>query len=153
MKSLSLECKVLDAIEYIESSKKTIAPITHEGKLVGIVSDGDIRRGIISGENVDSSIQSIMRSSPVVIYDDESQENIKKIFEENNIEAIPIIDRNDQFVTILHNTDLFPSSNQHEYFLDKDLKVLILAGGKGERLLPITKDIPKVLVNVGGKSI
>jgi dTDP-glucose pyrophosphorylase len=118
--------------------------VNNEGVLVGALTDGDIRRGLIKGISINQNIDLIIQSHPRFIRKGES--DIKKIIEyrDSNFRIIPIIDENNKVVNVINFREL-------KSYLPID--VVIMAGGRGQRLSPITDNVPKPLLFVGDKPI
>lgn len=118
--------------------------INDEGVLIGALTDGDIRRGLIKGISINQNIELIIQSHPKFIRKGES--DINKIIEyrESNYRIIPIIDKNNKVVNVINFREL-------KSYLPID--AVIMAGGRGQRLSPITDKIPKPLLMVGDKPI
>lgn len=118
--------------------------VDHEDKLIGSLTDGDIRRGFIKGLTVDNPIMEYLQPSPVYIFkDDYSIEQLEE-FNAKNLKIIPIVNRSYQIVDILNlriKASLLP------------LDSVLMAGGRGERLMPLTENCPKPLLKVGDKPI
>ncbi len=151
---LNLKSKIIDAIKYIESGKKTIAPVVDNNKLIGTISDGDIRRAILNGSSLEDQINGVFNKDPIYATLETNDEAIRRLLDMHSVEAIPIVDYEMSFIKIVHVSELMAydpverSSN-----LAKDLSVLILAGGKGKRLLPLTENLPKPMIKVGNMPI
>ena len=118
--------------------------VDHDGVLTGSLTDGDIRRGLMAGSKINHSIRSVCYKTPKYI-------NQKKIeltklidFRQNNFNIIPIVDENNIVVDVIN-------FKKRKTILPVD--VVIMAGGKGMRLRPLTEDLPKPLLKVGDKSI
>ncbi len=124
-----------DAILFIVDSETT---------LVGSLTDGDVRRGLLNGYGIDNKVEDIIQKNPKFIR--KGEHNIKKVIEyrENNFRIIPILDKNDRVVNIINFREV-------KSYLPID--VVIMAGGKGERLKPLTDNTPKPLLKVGEKPI
>lgn len=118
--------------------------INDEGVLLGALTDGDIRRGLIKGISIDQNIDLIIQSHPRFIRKGEA--DIKKIIEyrESNFRIIPILDEKDKVVNVINFREL-------KSYLPID--AVIMAGGRGQRLSPITDKVPKPLLLVGDKPI
>jgi len=130
-----LNMLALDAILFV---------VDNEGHLIGSLTDGDIRRGFIKGLTFESVITDFIQPNPIFIYKvNYSLEDIEA-YNRRNIKIIPIVDENRRVVDILNlriKASLLP------------LDAVIMAGGRGERLMPLTKDCPKPLLQVGDKPI
>ena len=63
--ALNIKSQIIDAIKYIESGKKTIAPVVREKKLIGTISDGDIRRAILNGSSLEDNIDGVFNKDPI----------------------------------------------------------------------------------------
>lgn len=135
------------ALRIISNGNIKIAIIVDKrGKLIGTLSDGDIRRGFLRGLNLRSSILPLINKKPFIGKKNDSKKKLLNIAFSKKINQIPIIDNKKKLVDILI-ADNFLNQNI------KLNKVLIMAGGKGTRLRPLTKDIPKPMLQVGGKPI
>jgi dTDP-glucose pyrophosphorylase len=138
---------IRDAIGAIDSNAKKCAIVVDEtGKYVGVVTDGDIRRSLLKGATLDSSIINATNQTGISVDADTSQSQAQKIINSNSLLVLPAIDKNYKVVT-LH----FPS--QSKFAHNHDVRVLLMAGGKGERLRPLTEQIPKPLAMVSGAPI
>lgn len=114
------------------------------GQLVGTITDGDIRRGLLRDLNVNSPAIQAANTDFYFLYDQIGYlERIKKI-KVQGIRFVPLLNQNKELIKVI-NTEHFKG------FLPVD--VFIMAGGKGTRLMPLTKDCPKPMLKVGGKPI
>ena len=137
--------KKLDAIE-----EKCLVVVDEKNKLLGTVTDGDIRRSILNGNNFSKSINDTFNKNPIKIYHEHfSEDAAAEIIEKNNIDLIPIIDKNEIVKRI------FNKSSLAKKVINKidNISVVIMAGGKGTRMEPFTKVLPKPLVPVHEKPI
>lgn len=115
-----------------------------DNKLLGSLTDGDIRRGFLNGLMLEDVVDKFIQPNPKYIR--KGDYNIEQVisFREKNIRIIPILDGKDRVINIV-NFRSFKS------FLPID--AVIMAGGKGQRLRPLTNDTPKPLLKIGGKPI
>ncbi|MBI4650898.1 NTP transferase domain-containing protein [Candidatus Desantisbacteria bacterium] len=140
-----------------ETAEKILFVIDKENKLLGTVSDGDIRRGIIMGLGFNSKIELIMNKK--FISAKSIMPDIKKYSEklmlDNKIEQIPVLDDQGKIVDAIFWTDVLEGEKEQKPAKVKMLsnKVVIMAGGKGTRLDPFTKILPKPLIPIGNKTI
>jgi len=113
-------------------------------KLIGSLTDGDIRRGFLKGYDFNTSILEFIQASPVFIRKEELSRTDFEEFRQRNLKILPILDENNIICDII-------SLRLHHARLP--LEAFIMAGGKGERLLPLTEKCPKPLLKVGDKPI
>ena len=115
-----------------------------EDKLIGSLTDGDVRRGLIKDVTIDEAVDKIIQQNPRFIR--KGTRDIHEIIElrRKNFTIIPVIDAEDKVVTIVNFRNL-------RSYLPID--AIIMAGGRGQRLKPLTDIIPKPLLKVGDKSI
>lgn len=118
--------------------------VDSEDKLIGALTDGDVRRGLIKGFTIDSYIDEIIQDNPRYIVKGEN--NLEKIIEyrEDDFRIVPVVDENHRVVNVL-NFRIIRS------YLPID--AVIMAGGRGQRLKPLTDTTPKPLLKVGEKAI
>jgi len=129
-----------------EVALKIVLVTDANGVLVGTISDGDIRRGLLKGLNIGSSIESIIHHGPIVVSLEVSRELVRKMMVANKIQQIPIVDEN-MHVIGLHLWDEINEPSQ------RSNTIVIMAGGKGSRLHPETENCPKPMLPIAGKPI
>lgn len=154
MYSISVDSQdtLLSVIHKMDNTAHRLLLVLKEGRYKGLVSIGDIQRAIIKGVSFDSPIEPILRNNATVATIHENMDSVKEIMRERMIEFMPVIDDEGQIKDIIYWKDIFEgemSVNRPKI----DLPVVIMAGGKGTRLKPITNVIPKPLVPVGDKTI
>ena len=150
----NLDISIKDAFQIISKTGEKCLIITEEnGKLLGTLSDGDLRKAILKGDHISNSIEKIFNPKPVTLCKgDYSIDDAKKIFLENRFDLIPIVDRKYKVVDVLLWDKVFNNGEQKKY--EKlDVPVVIMTGGKGTRLEPFTKVLPKSLVPIHDKPI
>ncbi|MCO5141934.1 MAG: nucleotidyltransferase family protein [Oligoflexia bacterium] len=154
MKSIFLQNKEIvqdtnttltEAIEALGTSPIKLLLITNDrNQLVGTVTDGDIRRGLLNGIKPHQAVADIMNMSPIVAKENEDPSNYLKLLKKKNptlIPAIPVVNDKQELVDIL----LIERNTDHL----RENPVLILAGGLGSRLGDLTKQTPKPLIPIG----
>jgi dTDP-glucose pyrophosphorylase len=138
---------ILEAIEIIDKGGLQIALVIDQNQhLLGTVTDGDIRRGLLRGITLDKPVKLIMNANPTVVVKGCGKQKIIGIMNSMNLRHIPVLDSSGkliglEFIDQLLNTE------------QKDNWVLLMAGGLGNRLKPLTDNCPKPLLNVGGKPV
>ena len=143
---------VMSALKQMDSVRTKLLFVFDSLKFMGILTIGDIQRSIIRGVHLDNPVLSIMESDKIYASPDDSIEDIKSVMRSKRIECMPVVDVESNLIDVLFWDDLFQVSSVQER--EKiDLPVVIMAGGKGTRLKPITNVIPKPLVPVGDKTI
>ncbi|MDF2684615.1 MAG: putative sugar-phosphate nucleotide transferase [Brevibacillus sp.] len=138
---------ILHTLEIIDKSARQIALVADENdRLLGTVTDGDIRRGLLKGRALQDSTSLIMNSFPTVASPYETRENILALMKIKKIHQIPIVDEDGRVVHVEVLNDLLRP-------VRKDNWVVLMAGGLGTRLHPLTYDCPKPLLKVGNKPL
>jgi len=138
---------VKQALRIIDSGAMKIALVVDgSNKLVGTLTDGDIRRGLLRGLSLEDRIESIMNRKPTVCGVNDSKESLLKIAVTKKIHQIPIVDHDGTLVGIEEIDELLKPTAYPN-------KVVLMAGGLGTRLRPLTDDVPKPLLEVGNKPI
>ena len=138
---------IKQALKIISDGAIQIAIVVDKkGKLLGTLTDGDIRRGFLKGLNINSSIKSIIFKKPIIAKKNDTKEKLIKIALSKKIYQIPVVDNNFKVIGIRVLNELIKAKN-------KSNKVVIMAGGRGVRLRPLTKNIPKPMLKVGNKPI
>ena len=141
---ISDDCTIKDAMEAITLNKKqAVVIIDSQMNLKGVVTDGDIRRGILKGISIQENISQVLNASPKTIPIDVDKCDWYK-HELEGINIYPVVDKKNKLINIYFKSvsELLPEK-----------VAVIMAGGLGTRLKPITENIPKALVNVRGEPI
>lgn len=133
-----------------ESGKKCLI-VANQGKFIGTLSDGDVRKAILSGKSIDSPIKGIFNENSFSILEgDFKEEDLKKVFLEKKYDLIPVLDNNNQVKDVIEWRNLFqPRSSPQK----RDMPVVIMAGGEGTRLNPFTNILPKPLIPLNDKTV
>lgn len=130
-----LDLLAADAILFVVDSR---------GRLKGSLTDGDVRRGLIKGLNTENRVDDFVQPNPKFIR--KEKYNIEDIIDlrKRNFKVIPVLNENDEIINVV-NFRFFKS------YLPLD--AVIMAGGRGSRLRPLTDNVPKPLLKVGDKPI
>ena len=138
---------IKEALLVIDAGARRIALVVDENeKLIGTLTDGDIRRGLLNNLSLSDSIEDIIFRTPTVCTISESKEKILEVALSKNIYQIPIVDHNGRVVGI-EGVDTLLTSDK------KTNKVVLMVGGLGTRLRPLTDHTPKPMLKVGDKPI
>lgn len=144
---ITKDATIKKALKIIENGDIKIALVVDKkNKLIGTLTDGDIRRGFLKGLNVNSCIDSIINKKPLIAKKSDSKEKLLKNGLSKKIYQIPIVDLKGKAIDLYIIDELIKSKIKFN-------KVVIMAGGKGIRLRPLTKNTPKPMLKVGGKPI
>jgi dTDP-glucose pyrophosphorylase len=139
-----------DAVRAIEQSARRIAVVVHaDGRVAGTLTDGDVRRCLLAGGTLDTPLAAAMNARPVTAPEGSADGYILDLLKRWNIMALPLVDARGAFVRLVHLRDLAAGDEAPAGPSGFDTAV-IMAGGEGKRLRPITSDIPKPMVEVGG---
>jgi dTDP-glucose pyrophosphorylase len=142
---LPIGSTIQQAIHSLENSSMQIVLCVSEGnKLVGTLTDGDIRRAFLKGYRLESFIDDVIHRKPLAVPQDIGRELVVQLMKINKIHQLPIVDLNGVVVG-LHVWDSIVTPVAIENMM------IIMAGGKGTRLRPHTENCPKPMLEVGGK--
>jgi len=140
------DVSIIEAMKVIDdNARQFVAIVNNDNHLVGTVTDGDIRRGILKGIHLNQSIKYIMNIAPTFSYEN-SIEAYKRLLEINKVKQLPILTEAGEIVDIIFA----------EQFNDVNIrsnKVVLMVGGLGTRLRPLTEHTPKPMLKVGNKPI
>lgn len=141
-------CTIKDAIQNLNKTALQVCFVYKKNKFYGTLSDGDIRRGLLKGFELNHKINLIINKKPKFILEKDliKKKIINKFYENKNFNLIPIVNSKRKII------DIF-GKNKNLKKKKLDYEMIIVAGGKGTRLMPMTKRIPKALIRVHGRPI
>ena len=145
--SVLAEQPIREALEVIDAGAIQIALVVNpDDRLKGVVTDGDIRRAILEGADLDISIQSVMNDAPITAHPQEDRESLIDRMQARRVHQIPLVDDDGRVIGIEVLDDLLePEARPNP--------VVVMAGGLGTRLRPLTENCPKPLLEVGDQPI
>ena len=153
--SITADTSLYDVIKCIDKSAKlSIALVINEKKqLIATITDGDIRRAILAGFNLENKIQDILPMKekgphplPVVAPSGIDQDELLELMQERKVRQIPLVNERGEVEDIVLLSDLIQQQ-------ELPIQALIMAGGMGQRLRPLTAETPKPMLSVGPKPL
>ena len=143
---LNKQNSIKDAIQNLAISGLQICFVCEGTKLLGTITDGDIRKAILKKINLEDTIHKIMNTNFTSVEKNVSEQKAKTLMRLYKINQIPVLDKNKNIINVYF-------SNTIETKVQYENPVIIMAGGFGKRLMPITKNCPKPLLPVLGKPV
>jgi len=142
---------IRNALSFLNiSPHKCLLVIDNKKKLLGTLTDGDIRKTILKNSNLEITIDKIYNKNPTKVYESQiNLEQIKKILKINKFDIIPIVNNKGIVLDVFSWDQFFEITNNDSTYHNID--ILIMAGGRGTRLAPFTNKFPKALMPIGGK--
>lgn len=138
---------IRDTVRAIDAAALQIALVADaDGRLLGTVTDGDVRRGILSGVGLDEPVRTIMNPEPYRVREGEDNANILAMMKQHRIHQLPVVDGSGVLVGLETLDDLLKPAR-------RDNPVVLMAGGLGTRLAPLTNERPKPMLHVGDRPI
>ena len=136
---------IKQALNVINTEEFRVALVVNENnKLIGTITDGDIRRGLLSDLLLTDQVLKVMNDTPISALLNTPQDELQDIMRRNQIHSIPLLSNEGNVVGL----ELYEKHKQNDIY---ENPVFIMAGGFGTRLLPLTDDCPKPMLSVGDK--
>ncbi|UWR35721.1 nucleotidyltransferase family protein (plasmid) [Sulfitobacter sp. W027] len=134
-------------MEVIDSEARQIALVTDDiGVLVATVTDGDVRRGLLQGVQLDTPVSEIMHRNPTTLLQGASAASAQRLMRERGLHHIPVVDAGGRLVALALREGMTGVE-------PRPTRVLLMAGGLGMRLRPLTETVPKPMIPVGDKPL
>ncbi len=137
---------IIEVLRIIDKGGQQIALVVNDSDiLIGVITDGDIRRFLLKGNNLESKCFKCMRKDFKFIYEGDIH-NAFNLIKQNEMRNLPVLEKSGKVIKLIDGNE--------EYGVQPlDNSLVIMAGGKGKRLLPYTENCPKPMLKVGGKPI
>ena len=151
-RTIAYNATIIEALKRMDELDKKLLIVMHGNIFYGLVSVGDLQRAIIQNKALDTRISEVIRKNVRIASPDDDFESIKKMMFDFRMELCPVVNHKNRIVEV-HCWE--------NVFLDKELQpkrqfnlpVVIMAGGFGTRLKPLTTVLPKPLIPIGDKTI
>lgn len=152
-RSLKISNTIIEALKKMDAEKCKLLFVFNGDFFSGILTIGDIQRAIINAVDMNSSVSAILDTNKVYAFEGEEINSIRQKMYRLRAECMPVLNENKELVDVIFWKDAFMDRLETDVREKINLPVVIMAGGKGTRLKPITNVIPKPLVPVGDKTI
>lgn len=149
---ISSHSTLITALKKMDQERTKLLIVGSENTFEGLISIGDLQRAIINNMDFKTSIAEILRKEIIVATTDESREEIKSKMLKIRAEFMPVLDEKGKIVKVIFWKELFEDDLMPPRIIF-NLPVVIMAGGLGTRLKPITNVLPKPLIPIGEKTI
>jgi dTDP-glucose pyrophosphorylase/CBS domain-containing protein len=143
---------ILQSLKKMDAVNKKLLLVFDKGKFIGVLSIGDIQKAIIANIPLDTEISKIMRKNFVYAKITDDKNSILSLMQEHRVECMPVLNDQSQLVSAYIWEEVFSTKKRSAGVL-LNLPVVIMAGGQGIRLKPLTNVLPKPLIPIGEKAI
>lgn len=143
---------VLAALKQMDVTRRKLLIVMDGDKFRSVLSIGDIQRAIIKGDSMDEPLEKILRPTTKVAKATQNRTEVEQYVKEHKNEFMPIVDEAKNLLDVVFWDELFKSEIHHRT-ADFNLPVIIMAGGQGTRLRPLTNVLPKPLIPIGEQTM
>ena len=143
---------ILTALKQMDVTRRKLLIVTDGDKYRSVLSIGDIQRAIIKGESMNEPIVTILRAATKVAKANQDRSEVEQYVKEHKNEFMPIVDDENNIADVVFWDELFKTEIYHRSE-DFSLPVVIMAGGQGIRLRPLTNVLPKPLIPIGEQTM
>jgi len=139
------QTSIYNAMQVINSNEFQLALVTDKNNLLlGTITDGDIRRAILRGKKLEENAEKIMNKDYKYIRNDQSNSRAFELMKDSGLKQIPVLNKNNELINLIVENRTLNEKKKNNH-------ILIMAGGKGKRLMPFTRECPKPMIKVSGK--
>ncbi|MDD5560632.1 MAG: sugar phosphate nucleotidyltransferase [Candidatus Omnitrophica bacterium] len=153
---ISSNISIKEAMQKLDYTAEQILFVVEKGnRLVGTITDGDIRRGIIHGLAFNDEVKKLMHTDFIKVAGDmhNLMQHVKEIMLKDKVEQVPVISKDGAIEDVIIWTDVLGENPREIPVMSCSNPVVIMAGGKGARLDPFTRMLPKPLIPIGEKPV
>ena len=143
---------ILVALKQMDAIMRKLLMVVDNEKYIGLLSIGDIQRAIINNTDLNCPILNIMRSDYIIARPRDAIEHIRRIMMQIRSEFMPVVDEDQHLIDVYFWEDLF-GEQKPKPAGQFNLPVVVMAGGTGSRMKPLTNVLPKPLIPIGEKTI
>ena len=140
--------KVRKAVEIMTRTRFGVILVSGKGgKLAGLITDIDIRRALLKGRGLESRVTEVMNPKPIALSEEMSEGQIAEAFRANPKSYLPIVDKSGRIKALVSFMSFASVPKRYPNW------VVLMAGGLGKRLMPLTENTPKPMLRIGDKPI
>lgn len=151
-RTISYNATLLEALKKMDTLDKKLLIVLDDDKFFGLLSAGDIQRAIIQNKPLETQVSYVLRKNIRIAKPDDSFETIKQMMFDFRMELCPVVNNNQEIVKIYFWEDIFQEKKPQPQNQFK-LPIVIMAGGYGTRLKPLTNVLPKPLIPIHDKTM
>lgn len=144
---IAVDLTIFDTLKVIDDNTIGIALVVDaQNRLLGTITDGDIRRAILNSVALTEQASTIMNKNPIVAHVNDARKDILFMMRQKDIKQVPVLDEAGRVIHLEVLSELIKKNRKENW-------VVLMAGGLGTRLQPLTNDCPKPMLKVGGKPV
>jgi len=151
-RTINAQSTILEALKKMDSLDKKLLVVMESNIFVGLISAGDIQRAIIQNKSLNTIVKDILRENIKIAKPGDSFGEVKKMMFDFRMELCPVVDEKNEIIEVYFWEDIF-RSQKPQPLSRFDLPVIIMSGGFGTRMKPLTNVFPKPLLPIGEKTM